>query len=125
LAGRRIVVVEDVASTRRALTAVLKGAGADVVAVDSAAAAWPEIEQSRPDLILSDLGLPATDGFALIQQVRATERMRDVAPVPAVALTAFAGEGIEQKARESGFQLCLAKPIQPLRLVKTVASLLK
>ena len=123
LSGRRILLIEDVAATRRALTAVLHEAGADVDAVDSAPAAWEVYERNRPHLIVSDLGLPTIDGYAFIRQIRETEATLHAGHTPAIALTAFAGDSVNRKALESGFQSCLTKPIEPIRLVTTLANL--
>ncbi|HTO03805.1 MAG TPA: ATP-binding protein, partial [Opitutus sp.] len=122
LAGRRVLLIEDVAATRRALTAVLQEAGAQVDAVDSAPAAWEAFERRRPDVIVSDLGLPTIDGYAFMRQVRETETSLHTSQIPAVALTAFAGESVNGKALKCGFQTCLTKPIEPLRLVNAIAS---
>lgn len=123
LAGRHILLVEDAPATRRALTAVLLEAGARVDAVDSAPAARELFERSRPDLIVSDLGLPAIDGFALLRQIRASEDAAHTTHVPAVAVTAFAGDAICEQALESGFQTCLIKPVEPLQLVSVLTTL--
>jgi CheY-like chemotaxis protein len=123
LKGRIILLIEDVAATRRALTAVLTEAGAEVDAVDSAPAAWESFEQRRPHVIVSDLGLPTIDGYAFMRQVRETESTMKAPPIPAVALTAFAGESVNRKALGSGFQICLTKPIEPNRLANAIASL--
>lgn len=124
LKDRNVLVVEDVAATRRALAAVLHEAGAAVTAVDSAPAAWEAFERRRPDVVISDLGLPTIDGYAFIRQIRDEERTMKLPELPAVALTAFAGESISQKALENGFQTCLTKPIEPVALVTTIAGLL-
>ncbi len=123
LTGRHVLLIEDVAATRRALTAVLHEAGANVDAVDSAPAAWEVYERNRPHVIVSDLGLPTIDGYAFMRQIRETESSLQIAPIPAVALTAFAGESVNRKALSCGFQSCLTKPIEPLRLVTTLATL--
>jgi CheY-like chemotaxis protein len=124
LAGQRVLLIEDVAATRRALTAVLEQSGAEVSPVESAPAAWETLERRRPDVIVSDLGLPMVDGYAFIRQVRHAENALNARPVPAVALTAFAGESVSRKALEEGFQTCLTKPIEPVRLVNILASLI-
>jgi len=56
--------------------------------------------------------------------VREAEKAVQARPVPAVALTAFAGEGVSRKALEEGFQTCLTKPIEPQRLVNILAALI-
>ncbi|HYP16157.1 MAG TPA: ATP-binding protein [Opitutus sp.] len=123
LTGRNVLLVEDAAATRRALTAVLVEAGANVEAVESAPLAREMFERHRPDLIVSDLGLPAIDGFTLLRQIRESEEAQHAMHVPAVAVTAFAGEEICEQALESGFQTCLTKPVEPLHLVATLAAL--
>ncbi len=125
LKDRNVLIVEDVAATRRALAAVLHEAGAEVTAVDSAPAAWEAFERRRPDVVVSDLGLPTIDGYAFLRQIRDEEKSLKLPMLPAVALTAFAGDSINRKARENGFQTCLTKPIEPLLLVSTIASLLE
>jgi Signal transduction histidine kinase len=123
LAGRHVLLVEDATATRRALTAVLVEAGAVVDAVDSAPSARDVLDRHRPDVIVSDLGLPVVDGFTLLRQIRETEEASQLAPVPAVAVTAFAGDAICEQAFESGFQTCFTKPVEPLQLVTTLAAL--
>ena len=123
LAGRHILLVEDAAATRRALTAVLVESGAVVDAVDSAPSALDAIDRQRPDVIVSDLGLPVVDGFTLLRQIRETEEASQLPRIPAIAVTAFAGDAICEQAFESGFQTCLTKPVEPLQLVTTLAAL--
>lgn len=123
LDGLHVLVIEDASATRRALTAVLREAGAGVDAVDSAPAAWEIFERRRPDLIVSDLGLPSIDGYALLRQIRETEESRHQPHVPAVAVTAFSGHQVSDQAIESGFQTCLTKPVEPRDLVTALASL--
>lgn len=123
LVGRHVLLVEDAAATRRALTAVLVEAGAEVDAVDSAPSARDVYERHRPDLIVSDLGLPVVDGFTLLRQIRESEESMSQPPVPAIAVTAFAGDSVCEQALESGFQTCLTKPVEPLHLVSTLAAL--
>lgn len=123
LDGLHVLVIEDASATRRALTAVLREAGAGVDAVDSAPAAWEIFERRRPDLIVSDLGLPSIDGYALLRQIRETEESRHQPHVPAVAVTAFSGHKVSDQAIESGFQTCLTKPVEPRDLVTALASL--
>ncbi len=123
LNGLHVLVIEDASATRRALTAVLREAGAGVDAVDSAPAAWEIFERRRPDLIVSDLGLPSIDGYALLRQIRETEESRHQPHVPAIAVTAFSGHQVSDQAIESGFQTCLTKPVEPRDLVTALASL--
>ena len=123
LRGCRVLVVEDSPETLRALAAVLHEAGATVVTAGSAPAALARFEQERPDLIVSDVGLPEINGYQFIAQLREAERARSLTRVPALALTAFAGEDTARKALRSGFQQCLSKPIEPVELVTALAEL--
>ncbi len=123
LAGMRLLLVEDSAETRRALVLALSAAGAEVTAVDSSSKALAIFRKERPDLIVSDLGLPKMDGYDLLQQFRRWEHEDDLAPVPALALTAFAGERIRRRALEAGFQRCLIKPVQTEDLVAELVAL--
>jgi two-component system CheB/CheR fusion protein len=124
LIGVRILLVEDIDETRFALEAILNETGAATVSCETAACAIEAFERLRPHIILSDLGLPDVDGFELIDRVRAYESSINAALVPAVALTAFAGQNIRRKALESGFQLCITKPIQPVALLEAIESLI-
>jgi PAS domain S-box-containing protein len=126
LAGLRVLVVEDHPDTRELLRLVLAEAGAQVTAVGSAAAALAVLTQAqepeRPDVLVSDIGLPGQDGYELLAAVRAG---RAGAPptLPAVALTAYASEADRQRAVAAGYQLHLAKPVEPDRVVAAVATL--
>jgi two-component system CheB/CheR fusion protein len=123
LAGRHVLLIEDMKQTRKALETVLKKARAEVIAVDSGKAALEAFGQRKPDLIVSDIGLPDIDGYELIQQIRNLEKSLNIPSVPALALTAFAGKNVYRKALESGFHVCLIKPIQAKALVSALVSL--
>jgi two-component system, chemotaxis family, CheB/CheR fusion protein len=122
LNGLRVMLLEDMAATRKALTLILRGAGADVIAFDRAAEALAEFKTRRPDLILSDLGLPETDGHEFIRRIRAMEKELG-GFVPAVALSAYGDENNRRRAEISGFQEYLAKPIDARRLMGTLLKL--
>ena len=123
LAGLRLLLVEDAAETRRALTLTLSAAGAHVTAVDSSSKALTAFREHRPDLIVSDLGLPKMDGYDLLRQFRRWEQADGQPAVPAMALTAYAGERVSRRALQSGFQLCLTKPVQPTELIAQLLGL--
>jgi two-component system CheB/CheR fusion protein len=124
LRGARILLVEDSQETRDALAMLLRAQGAEVTAVSSAAAALEAYEQQSPNLIVSDIGLPAEDGYALIRKIRSLEAAREVEPVKALALSALAGEDDIRRALRAGFQQHLGKPVQPDQLFWTLAQLL-
>lgn len=125
LRGRHVLVVEDSSETRRALGMILSEAGAQVTSVDSSSAALVAFKRGGIDLVVSDLGLPKMDGYEMMQQFRRWERLDAKPSVPAVALTAYAGEGTRRRAFESGYQGCLTKPVDPPRLVGVLTGLLR
>lgn len=117
LMGLRVLAVDDEEDTRNLLKVILEEEGAIVTAVDSSSAGLQEIEMKRPDLIVSDISMPDEDGYQFIRQVRARGHARG-GDVPAIALTAFARPEDKQQALTAGFQMHLAKPIEPARLVQ-------
>jgi two-component system, chemotaxis family, CheB/CheR fusion protein len=121
LKGLRVMLVEDTAMTRKALALVLREAGAEVSAFDCAADAIADFKKSRPNVIVSDLGMPMVDGHEFIRQVREAEGSDPGRGVPAVALTAYADEKNKRRALASGFQKCLTKPIDPKQLISVLA----
>jgi CheY-like chemotaxis protein len=120
LDGVRVLVVDDEPDARTLIGTVLGQCGADVATVGSAAAALAALDQDRWDVLLSDISMPEEDGYALIRKVRA----RDVR-IPAAAVTAFARAEDEQAALDAGFQMHLAKPVEPVILARAVQALLK
>jgi two-component system CheB/CheR fusion protein len=121
LENLRVLLVEDAPETRKAVTTLLRRAGATVTAATSAAAAVSLFEHNRPDVILSDIGLPGTNGHDFLRQIRRLEKEQNHAPVPAIALTAYADEDNRGKALESGFQKCLTKPVDVAQLQLALA----
>ncbi|MGI2908499.1 PAS domain S-box protein [Tolypothrix sp. VBCCA 56010] len=122
LSGIHILVVDDDADSRDFITFVLEQAGAIVTAVASAIEALQAFKQSVFDLVVSDIGMPEMDGYALIQQIRALEPAR---LVPAIALTAYAGEIDQQQAIAAGFQAHIAKPVDPNAAIAIVVQFTK
>jgi PAS domain S-box-containing protein len=124
LAGSRVLLVDDHEDTLHLLSTLLKMHGAEVTAVTSVADALLSLVEVRPDVLVSDIGLPGEDGYELIQRVRALEAGRG-GRTPSVALTAYAGEGDRLHALSAGFDAHVAKPVGPKALVATIASLLE
>ncbi len=120
--GLRVLVVDDEADTRGWIARVLADGGADVRAAASAAEALAALAAFRPQLLLSDIGMPGRDGYALIRDVRALPDAA-LASVPALALTAFARAEDSARAIAAGYQLHLGKPVDEARLLAAVASL--
>jgi signal transduction histidine kinase len=121
LDGLRVLVVDDEADARRVLGMVLKEVGAIVTAVSSAHEAMQVLAEARPDVLVSDLGMPDQDGFDLIRQVRA--HGYDAKKLPAVALSAFVHRNDAQLALMAGFQIHVPKPVEPQQLTSVIASL--
>jgi len=105
---------------REALTSLLQLHGADVVSVGSVSEALAEARRHAPDLLLSDIAMPDRDGYELLRELRSLPRF---ARLPAAALTAFAGAADRQRALAAGFQIHLAKPVEPEHLLSAVQSL--
>jgi PAS domain S-box-containing protein len=118
----RVLLIDDEPDARDLIAFVLAEAGAIATAVSSAIEALTIFPQVKPDLIVSDIGMPEVDGYMLIQQIRALP-LEQGGQVPAIALTAYAGEINQQKAIASGFQRHLAKPVETNELVETIISL--
>jgi PAS domain S-box-containing protein len=121
LAGLRVVVVEDDADARELVKVVLVQEGAQVRAVVSAAAAFREVRQWRPDVLVSDIGMPDEDGYALMAQVRALAP-EEGGNTPAIALTAYSRTQDRVRALSVGYQIHVPKPAEPVELVAAVAS---
>ncbi|HVQ26072.1 MAG TPA: ATP-binding protein, partial [Planctomycetota bacterium] len=122
LLGLRVLVVEDEDDTRQMFARMLGAAGAEVTAVGSAREAMREFERQPPDLLLSDIGMPETDGYWLIQTVRQLPPGAGGA-VPAIAVTAFARGSDRSRALGAGYQMHLAKPVGQAELVGAIAGL--
>ena len=121
LAGIRVLVVEDHQDTRDLIRRLLESFGASVVNAASAAEALDLLATERPDILLSDIGLPDVDGYELIRRVRS--RSDALARIPAVALTAFARSVDRRMALSAGFHAHISKPVEAAELAVTIASL--
>ncbi len=122
LAGLRVLLVDDEADSRDLLNLILNSCGAEVVAADSAAEAYAAIGREKFDLLISDIGMPDEDGFSLIGKIRELPDARG-GSVPAIALTAYARSEDRVRAIRSGFQMHIAKPVEPAELVAVAANL--
>ncbi|HEY9660249.1 MAG TPA: PAS domain S-box protein [Allocoleopsis sp.] len=120
---QRILVVDDESDMRDLVTTILQDYGAQVKSVASAADALSLLSHWQPDLLISDIGMPDCDGYRLLEQVRQLSP-EGGGKIPAVALTAYAGAANQELALAAGFNLHLAKPIDPDMLVAALAQLL-
>ncbi|OKH41608.1 hypothetical protein NIES2101_34010 [Calothrix sp. HK-06] len=123
LAGLKILVVDDDADNRDYLSFVLEETGANVILAASADEALKLLVLSNPDILVSDIGMPDMDGYTLIRQVRSLPSEQG-GQIPAIALTAYAGEMNQQQALAAGFEQHLCKPVEPEQLLRTITSLL-
>src|SRR5438132_3979814 len=124
LVGVRILVVDDEPDTRELLRQVLEGCGAEVREASTTAQALREVQEWRPAVIVSDIGLPGEDGYELIRKVREWERGAG-AWTPAIALTAYARTKDRMRALVAGYQVHVAKPIEPAEFALVVAGVLQ
>jgi CheY-like chemotaxis protein len=122
LVGKRVLVVDDDRDAVELVTLVLSEEGAIVDAATSAAGALAKLDVAPPDLLVSDIGMPVMDGYALIVAIRARSAERGGA-TPAIALTAYAHAEERDKALRAGFQTYLPKPVDPDELVRAVEAL--
>jgi diguanylate cyclase (GGDEF)-like protein/PAS domain S-box-containing protein len=123
LAGKQVLVVESIAEIREFLKTALEAFGAKVTAVGSALEAMAELQQSRPDVLVSDMAVPETDGCDLIRRVRAMEMSEQRELLPAVALTGGVREEDSASALSAGFQRHLSKPVSANQLVSAIVQL--
>ena len=121
LDGIRVLVVDDEPDTNEVIRALLDHCGAEVRTAGSTAHALEKLERWMPDVIVTDIGMPGDDGYALIAAVRG--KPGPVGRVPAPALTAYAGVEDRVHLLAAGFQLHVAKPADPGELTTAIASL--
>jgi signal transduction histidine kinase/CheY-like chemotaxis protein len=124
LRGWDVLLVEDDAMARAAMERLLREAGAQVRAVDSARRARDAHAARRPDVIVADIGMPDETGHELIASLREVERGIGTRRTPAIAVTAFVRKEDRERALEAGFDEHLAKPVDPDRLVGAIVQLL-
>ncbi len=122
LAGLRVLVIDDEPDARELVCSVLTDAGAVVVMAASAEEGFAMLQSERPDVIVSDIGMPERDGYQLMRDVRSLTPAQG-GKTPAIALTAFARSEDRTRAMLAGYQVHVSKPIEPQELVATVQSL--
>ncbi len=121
LAGLRVLVVDDQPDARELIHRVLEDCGAEIVTARTADEALRLVETCKPDVVVSDIGMPEVDGFELLKRIRALGPDRG-GRVPAIALTALARSEDRIRALRAGFVVHVSKPVDPSELVATVAS---
>ncbi|BAZ22930.1 multi-sensor hybrid histidine kinase [Kalymmatonema gypsitolerans NIES-4073] len=122
LNGLRILVVDDNIDTLGLIRFILEQCQAQVTTVTSAREALAALSQFKPNILISDIGMPGEDGYSLIQRIR-TLPAKLGGQIAAAALTAFAGESERNRALTAGFQMHISKPVEPAELVAAVVKL--
>jgi PAS domain S-box-containing protein len=123
LDGLRILLVEDNPDILETLRSIFNERGAEVITATSASEAMDQLEQRKPDALVSDVAMPDQDGYELIRNVR--EREAELGGgIPAIAITGCSSAGDRVRALSSGFQMHIAKPVDPEELIAVVASLI-
>lgn len=122
LEGIRVLVVDDENDARDLAAMVLAQAGADVTEAASAAEALRALHRQRPDVVVSDIGMPGQDGHTLIRTIR--DLPSPLGAVRAMAVTAFARSEDRHRSLDAGFDLHVVKPVDPTNLVGSVARLM-
>jgi PAS domain S-box-containing protein len=122
LRGVHVFAIDDEEDALQLLRVVLEAAGATVTTHNASTTALERIAEVRPHVLVVDLGMPEMDGFELIMRLRKSTDL-DIRNIPAAALTAFARSEDRTKALRSGFEMHLAKPVDPGELVASVATL--
>jgi hypothetical protein len=124
LSDTQVLVVDDEPDIRDLVSFILQDYGVQVTAVSSAQEALQALSESIPDVLISDIGMPKTDGYMLMREVR-SRSPQEGGRVPAIALTAYAGEMNQQQALAAGFQMHISKPVDPDVLVKAIVDLIE
>ena len=122
LDGISVLVVDDEKDAREVIVAILEQRGARTLEAASVEEALAMLDEERPDVLVSDIGLPEEDGYSLMRRIRALPRERG-GGIPAAALTAYARTEDRMQALLAGFQIHVPKPVQPAELIAVVFSL--
>jgi CheY-like chemotaxis protein len=122
LAGVTALVVDDELDSRTLIGRLIEERGGTAILAGSADEALDILSRERVNVLISDVGMPGRDGYALIRQVR-NKNLLSLGRVPAIAVTAYARAEDRQRALLAGYQMHLAKPIEPRELIAGIASL--
>jgi CheY-like chemotaxis protein len=122
LKGVRVLVVDDIPDEREVLSLLLEHQGAEVLKAASAAEGLATLGRERPDVLLTDIGMPDADGYAFLRQVRELSVDRG-GLTPVAAVTAFEGSDERERALAAGFKAYVRKPVDARALAKVVYDL--
>jgi CheY-like chemotaxis protein len=123
LTGQAILIVDDHDDTRELLQAILTTYGAQVMTAASVRDARILLDQSRPDILITDLAMPGEDGFSLMEHCRHHTKP-ELRALPIVALTAYGTPQVEERVLAAGFDAYLAKPVEPRQVGDVVRDLI-
>jgi signal transduction histidine kinase/FixJ family two-component response regulator len=122
LQGLKVLIVDDQPDARELLAAVMTRCGAMAIEASSSSEGLGRVMAARPDVIISDIGMPEEDGYSFIRRVR--KLAADAGGrTPAAALTAYARAEDRRQAIQAGFEMHVPKPVEPAELVTVVATL--
>jgi PAS domain S-box-containing protein len=122
LAGLHVLLVDDERDTLAMLRVILEQKEVKVTAATSASEALKALELSRPDVLVSDIGMPGQDGYELMRRIRKLD-LASGGAIPAVALTAYARDDDRQRSKAAGYQVHLSKPVEPQELFRVLVQL--
>ena len=122
LSGYRLLVVDDQPDARELMVAMLTAAGAEVESAASAADALHMLDTMSPDALLADIGMPGSDGYSLIREVRRRD-LPGGRHLPAAAITAYAGDHDRDRAVAAGFDCHVPKPVSRAAIVSAVRTI--
>ncbi len=123
LTGLKLLLVEDDSEAGAMLQLILRERGAEVLLAHDFNAAVMLLDSDRPDVLISDIGLPDRDGYELVRELRLREAAQGLPRLPAIALTAFTREQDQAQALAAGFDMHCAKPVRHLRLIQMLRQL--
>lgn len=124
LAGLKVLVVDDDPDSRDLVAFLLQEYGIEVIVLASAVEVLKTLASTQPDILLCDIGMPDMDGYMLMRQIRSLPPEQG-GQIPAIALTAYAGESNQKQALKAGFQWHLAKPVEPMDVISVIVKLTK
>jgi CheY-like chemotaxis protein len=116
----RVLLVDDEPDSNESVRVLLDRCGAEVRVAGSAAHAYEILSRWKPTVLVTDIGMPGEDGYALLARVR--NGSEELARIPAIALTAFASAEDRARLLSAGFRLHLSKPVEPGELTVAIAS---
>ncbi|MFN7945726.1 MAG: ATP-binding protein [Blastocatellia bacterium] len=121
LTGTKVLVLEDSDDSRELFGMVLRSRGCEVELAESVIQALELASSQQPDIVISDIGLPDIDGYEFVRRLR---QMKGLERVPVIALSGYATEKDKRRSSEAGFDLHLAKPIEPDQIINSVHDVL-